>query len=280
MSSPPVTWDGLNLNPLVPGTDGVLPVVEDVTGWHDTPDFNGNDLALVLADGSVYGPKTANARTVSISGSVIGPPAALATFRDRMARRASALVPALLTIPDQAGRPMTATVRCDSDGMKHTFAAPNLFQYVVTLTAADARLYGTSTQLTLTNTGGANTGRGYPLAYPRQYASATLPNTASLQNQGNVPAPVMITYAGDLGPSRLVDDANGNTIYFGAVLAGARIYLDSENLTAWADGGASRASLVGAGSVPLQLPPLSAATWTLYAVGAGQVTLQWSSAWQ
>lgn len=496
--SPPVTWDGLNLNPLLERADGVLPVVEDVTGWYDSPDYNGNDVALVLADGAVRGPKTAAARTIVISGSALGDPAALAIFRDQLVVRAAALTSADLSIPDAAGRLMTARVRCDSDGFKHTFTGPDLFVFQITLTATDPRVYGTRLNATLTtsspNSGwtypnqaawrlsgsgaawtdtsdftatalafnppaattyqfgwyfitaakqvlvpanagakiitagdtawldlatdapvtgltvtdtkgnvwhevfayngphycnriwqapnaialggsdyltinatnnftgiavvtgwhglgalvatgfgwgknasqqmftiripqqsafvveqmvrsyyaatmgvvgwnnystfgyaptgvvingayGSGTAATWPLpqtvrVYPRKYGLASLPNEATLTNLGNAPAPVIATYTGDLSASRLTDNATGNTIYLAPVANGAQISVDTSRLNAWAAGGASRASYIGAGSVPLLIPPLSSATWTLYAAGAGSVLLEWRPAWQ
>jgi hypothetical protein len=283
VTSPPVTWDGLALNPLAPRSDGVLPVVEDVTGWYDTPDYAGNDTAWVLADGSATGPKTANARTVVVSGTVIGPPPALATFRDLLVVRAAARYTADLSITDAAGRPMTAHVRCDSDGLKHTFLSPDVFSYQATLTANDPRLYGTAVTQVLSNFAAGLTGWTYPdgnpRAYMRLYAATVLPNQTVLTNAGNVGAPVTALYTGDLGPSQLVDNATGNTIYLAAIQSGAQITLDTETLTAWAAGGASRASYILPGSVPLLIPPLSSASWSLYATGSGSVTLSWKPAW-
>ncbi len=292
MTSPPVTWDGLNLNPLAEDATGLLPVVEDVTGWYDTPDYNGNDTALVLADGSLLGPKTANARTVVISGSVVGPPDQLALFRDLLVVRAAALLPAELTIPDAAGRVMTATVRCDSDGLKHTFNGPGLFTYQATMLAPDPRLYGPQQTARLSNFAGGTTGWAYDdvastvpptnmaRVYPRSYAATSLPNTASLPNEGSAAAPVTLAVTGDLSSSRLVDNATGNAILIAAVPAGAVIYVDTESLTAWAPGGASRASYILPGSVPLLVPPMTTANWSLYATGGGTVDLFWRSAWQ
>jgi hypothetical protein len=504
-ASPPVTWDGLALNPLADDANGVLCVVEDVTGWYDSPDYDGHDTALVLSDGSLTGPKTAAARTVTINGSAVGPPPALALFRDQLVTRAARLVPADLMIPDAAGRYMTASVRCDSDGFKHTFSGPGLFAWQLTLTAADPRKYGTSydgnlapvsvgtgwryaqagdwrvgvtvpangnapydwvmTMLGLVPTGGAvshnafcytynggsatslvlssyvgaklvdngdvallllvadrpvkvltvtdtqgnvyteayvstaagrqhhiwlcpnakamtqaaadkvtvttdvgwvgtaqvtgfkgvvgqlmaaatssghsdipnaslwlpqqtavvlaslsgpsglafltppggvwtpyellGTGNLYsvglrtglltapvwPVAnnvrgYKRLYGDKVLANTLVLENAGNVPAPVLLNYLGDLGTSRLVDNATGNTIYLAAVPGQAQVTVDSETLNAWAPGGVSRASYVLPGSAPLMVPATGSATWTLYSTGAGQVTAQWSAAWQ
>jgi hypothetical protein len=289
-ASPPVTWDGLPLNPLAEDADGVLCVVEDVTGWHDTPDYDGHDTPLVLADGSLTGPKTAAARTVVISGSVVGPAPALALFRDQLVVRAAALVPAILYIPDAAGRYMEASVRCDSDGLKHAFVGPGLFTYQITLTAADPRKYGGASDVNMVpQAPGSGWRYDQPSAgshttlvrkYQRHYADTVLGNTATLANAGNVPAPVLLTYIGDLGPSRLVDDATGDTIYVAAVPDQQQITVNSETLNAYAAGGATRAAYVLPASVPLMVPALSSASWTLYATGAGEIWLHWQPAWQ
>jgi hypothetical protein len=163
-TSPPVTWDGLALNPLTERSDGVLCLIEDVAGWYDSPDYTGNDVALVLADGAVRGPKTAAARTVVLTGAAAGPPGALALFRDQLVMRAASLYPADLVIPDAAGRSMTARVRCDSDGLKHTFAGPFMFSFQVTLTAVDPRLYGAQSSVTLSNFATGSTGWTYGTA--------------------------------------------------------------------------------------------------------------------
>jgi hypothetical protein len=122
-------------------------------------------------------------------------------------------------------------------------------------------------------------GASLPRSYPRKYAQTALPNSATLVNQGNVPAPATLVYQGELTGSRLVDNATGNTIYLGPVAAGTMVTVDSGTLSAYAPGGASRASYIGPASVPLLIPALSQATWTLYAAGSGSVTVQWSSTW-
>jgi hypothetical protein len=119
----------------------------------------------------------------------------------------------------------------------------------------------------------------YTRVYPRKYAATSLPNTAMLVNQGNVAAPVIAVYSGDLSQSRLVD-ANGNVLNVAPLAVGEQIGIDTSVLAAWAEGGATRASYILAGSVPLLVPPRSSAAWTLYAAGGGSVSLNWRSAWQ
>jgi hypothetical protein len=220
-SSPPVTWDGLELNPLTERADAVLPLVEDVTGWYDTPDFDGHDVPLVLADGSVRGPKTQLAREIVITGSVTGPPAGLARFRDELAMRAASRAESGLTITDAAGRAMTASVRCDGQGLKHAFSGPLVFRYQLTLTAADAKLYGPSAQqqLTLGAGGAALTGWEYgqgelvPTAW--QY-----PIHCSMTPSGSSPwSMIVLAFAGGSGEP---DDYNNwGLLWWGSANAAA-----------------------------------------------------------
>lgn len=159
--SVPITWDGLDLNLPAEDTAGVLRVVEDVSGWYDTPAYDGHDSALVLTDGAVRGPKVAAARDVTVTGVALGSREALAVFRDDLVMRAAAVTAAQLEIPDGAGRSMAAAVRADSDALKHTFTGPTMFRYQLTLTATDPRLYGPWQSALLSNFAGGSTGWTY-----------------------------------------------------------------------------------------------------------------------
>ena len=68
-------------------------VVENVTGWLDSPPLNGNDAARVISDGAAWGPKTLGARIVTISGVAMGPRDQLGAFRDQLGARAAPASP-------------------------------------------------------------------------------------------------------------------------------------------------------------------------------------------
>jgi hypothetical protein len=159
--SPSVVWGGLELNPLSAAQSGFLAVVESVDGWFDTPDYDGRNAALVLSDGAMRGPKTAGPRDITVTGVASGPRPDLAAFRDALVMRAASGMPAALSIPDPAGRLMTAMVRADTDGLKHTFRGPDAFRYQLTVTAVDPRLYGEAQAAHLSNLGGTDTGWRY-----------------------------------------------------------------------------------------------------------------------
>lgn len=279
VSLPPITWAGLDLNP---GhlEDDFTAVVTGVDGWLDSPPLEGRDAERVLTDGDAFGPKTLGARQVTISGAAAGPAGLLAALRDDLAARAAQREPAELAIGDPAtGQVLTATVRAGTERLRHEFiAGAAAFRWEVTLSAADPRLYdATWQQAVLTNLGDAATGRHYPRTYPWAYAAPELPNTATLANPGNVPAPVWAAYAGHLTSSRLTDaDAS---ILVATLEAGTALVLSTEDLTAEAPGGASRAAYILPGSRPLLIPPRSTATWHLYGTGTGSVTLGWRGAW-
>lgn len=161
MITVPVTWDGMDLNLAAEDDRGILRVVEDVTGWYDSPPYDGRDATFVLMDGAQRGPKTAGPRDIVITGVGLGSRSALALFRDDLIVRAAAASPADLVIIDGAGRAMTARVRADSDAFKHTFSGPTMFRYQLTVTATDPRLYGPYQSVTLNNLGDATTGWKY-----------------------------------------------------------------------------------------------------------------------
>jgi hypothetical protein len=253
-------------------------IVENVDGWYSSPVVEGRDAALVLADGAAWGPKTMQAREVVVTGAIAGPADRLANWRDDLAARAVARVPADLTIIDRyARRTLTATVRCGTDQFRHTFIAGNAaFRYQLTLTAADPRLYDGWQSATLLTGGGGGTGRVYPRTYPWRYGSPYTPNSAWLANAGNVDAPAIARYDGQLTDSRLTDGQN--VIYMAPLDPGEQIWVATESLDAQAAGGAPRASYVLPGSRPLMIPR-GGARWFLYAAGAGSVTISWRSAW-
>jgi hypothetical protein len=273
----PVTWDGLALNGGVPDGSGLTWVIEDVAGWVDSPPLNGNDIDLGLSDGSAYGAKTLEARLVVLQGIVLAAAAAaLPAARDQLAGKAAARSPAPLVIGDAAGRAMTANVRGDSDAFKWTFVNPAAFRWQATLTAADPRLFDVTMQsVTLSNTGSG--GWGYLRAYPRAYPAGALGNTAFLPNAGNANAPVLALFTGPLTAGLRLTDGT-NSIFMAALGPSEQVYVQCDRLIAAAPGGASRASYVQPGSVPMSVPP-GGATWSLVGAGSGTVQLQWQAAW-
>jgi len=279
----PVIWDGLSLNDGDRG-DGMLTVVTDVAGWYGSPPLNGNDLARQLTDGAVFGFKTVGPRVITIQGAAVAEVEARAVinqFARDLAARAVNPQPADLVIGEDEGAGdgslvlLSASVRADSDALAVAWTGRLYMTWQAVLTAADPRLYeATSQALTVTPAAsGGQTGRLYPWLPQRLYASAALPNAARLVNAGSAPAPVWITYYGDLSESRLTDGLT--TIHLAALAAGQQVIVNSETLAAVAPGGASRASYLMAGTAPLLIPPESSVQWSLYGTGAGHVDLEW-----
>ena len=280
----PVTWDDLSLNDGARG-DGLTTVVTDVAGWYGSPPLSGGDLARELTNGAIFGFKTVGARVVTISGAVVADDvsarALLNQFARDLAARAVNPQPADLVIGEDQGPGdgsltyLSASVRGDSDQLSVAWAGRLLFQYQIALTAADPRLYESDWQSVVLTpaAAGGQTGRLYPWKPLRVYASADLPNAARLTNDGSVPAPVLVTYNGDLSESRLTDGLA--TIHLAPVAAGQQITVNTETLAAVAPGGVSRQSYLMAGTAPLLIPAESTVQWSLYGTGAGSVTLSW-----
>ena len=277
----PVYWDGLPLNLGDDPATGLCTAVENVEGWLDSPPLDGHDTARAIADGSAWGPKTLGARVIAITGAATGPRDQLGYLRQQLAARAAARSPAQLVIANAGGmgKTLTADVRADTDQLKVTPIGHTGFRWQITLTAADPLLYDYDWQeADLANAGPGGTGRTYQRAYSWVYAQPYLPNSAELTNDGNVPAPVIALYTGDLSQSTLADEA-GNAIMVAALDTAMQIRLDTSTLAAEADGGLSRASFILPGSVPMVIPPMSTVRWHLYATGGGSLTLAWRSTW-
>lgn len=271
----PVNWDGTELNP-GPRDDGLLAIVTNVIGWYGTPAINGNDLERALTDGAIYGPKVLAARAIAIEGAVNGPRDLCLEFSRRLAALAAAREPADFAVGENGAMLVTA-VRASTEQLTHEWRGPQLFYYTVTVTAADPRLYETGWRTAVLRFApGEATGRIYPRTYPWRYAAAQIPTTARMENPGNAASPVWALYSGPLGETRLTDGVR--QIRVGPLVDGEQILLNCETLVATAAGGATRASYILPGSVPMFVPAESEPTWRIYGTGGGSVALQWRGA--
>jgi hypothetical protein len=276
-----VVWDGLALNTGGADPAALCAIVENVDGWVGGPPADGHDAPRAVADGSAWGPKTLGARTITVTGVGLGPRGLLAGFRDQLAMRAAKRQPAPFTVTDGLGdgRALTASTRAGTDALAVTWLGNTAFRYQAVVTAADPLIYEDLWQTVILRPGGPGaSGRPYQRVYSWSYSSPDTPSSAILGNTGNSPAPVWALFAGDLVTPELRDDA-GNTINLATLDAGIEIVVATDDLTAYAAGGVSRASYILPGSRPMLIPALASARWSLYSQGSGSVTLAWRSAW-
>jgi hypothetical protein len=277
----PVEWGGLPLN-IGDLETGLFMCVENIDGWLDSPPLDGNDVARAVADGSAWGPKTLGARAIAVTGVCLGPRDQTRAARDALGSLAAARVPMDFTVADpDLDTSLTASTRADSDALKLAPLGDQGFRYQVTLTAADPLLYGDWQQVILAPGSGAATGRIYGKDYPWEYGAGQIPTSGILENEGNVDAPAIALYQGDLASPDLVDD-NGSAIYLTDIGAGMEVQVDTARLQAIAAGGLSRASYIMPNSVPMLIPAQSQIGWHLgsaSASGSGQVVVVWRSAW-
>ena len=277
----PVAWGGVPLN-IGDLDSGLCMIVENIDGWLDSPPLEGNDVARAVADGAAWGPKVLSARAITVTGVCLGPRDQVRGARDALGSLAAARLPMDFTVADPVlDTSLTASTRADSDALKLTPLADEGFRYQVTLTAADPLLYGDWQQVILAPGSGAATGRLYGKSYAWSYGASSIPTSGTLANEGNVDAPAIALYQGDLASPDLVDD-DGNAIYLNDVGAGMEIQVDTARLQAIAAGGLSRAAYIMPNSVPMLVPAQSEIGWHLgssSATGAGQVVVVWRSAW-
>ena len=291
---PRIVWDGMDLNFESP--DGTSLVVTNLAGWYGLPSVTSNDVDRALVDGQAAGPKVLGARDLTLEGYVIGQ---TRTTRPTIVKAIDDLVAlanrrdmSTFTVSDPwLGIGRQAEIRAVG-ALEHTWNGPWAWHYTVPLRAYDPRLYesGDGNTVTLTPRQ-SGTGRVYvnpdPTVnnirgpYPWEYASKDTGHSAQVVNDGNLPAPLLLTYRGSLGDSRVqLVGAGSDAVLLSAVGDGVTIYVNSETLTAWADGGYGRPAYIKAGSRPLTLPPGFNGRISLYAPsGTGSVTVTWRSAW-
>lgn len=277
----PVIWDGLPLN-TGDQPSGLCSVIENVEGWLDSAPVTGNDVHRSIADGAAWGPKTLDARIITLAGAAAGPRSELGLLRTQLAVRASAREPADLFIGDGAHdeRLLTAEVRAGTEQLRITPLGSSGFRWQVVLSAADPLLYEAewSTARLSNQPPDEATGRPYPREFHWRYQVPYLPNTARLANAGTWPAPVWALYEGGLSESSLTD-GQGGVIRLAPLEPGMQVQVATATLTAEAPGGLSRASWILPGSRPLNVPPAGGSRWHLYAGGGGSCTLAWRGAW-
>lgn len=274
---PEVNWAGLALND--ERADGTALVVSNFSGWYGTSDATVGDVARALVDGMVPGPKVLGPAEMTLEGYVAGGTrATVMGALDALAARAGARDPAVMVVSDpRLGRSEQRELRA-TGALSATWIGPNAFSYNVALRATDPRRYSTQLNSVTLFRGTGETGRLYPRTYSWRYRSPVTTTGAILANEGNVPAPVLLTYTGDFSASRVTDGRTG-TINVEPLPGGMRLFVNSDTLAIWAPGGYSRARFLQPGSRPMTVPPGSV-RWSLYVQeGHGTVQLQWRSAW-
>lgn len=270
-----VTWAGLEL--MITDDAELSAVVTNLDGWYGTPDVNTNDVERTLGDGTLYGPKTAKGKEITISGVVVGERNRMMEFRSLLAQRAAAVLPSDLLVNDPwIDRATSAVVRASTAMSYATMGGAQGFRYEVTVTAADPHRYSLDwSREVITLAGQPDTGRIYPRSYTWHYRGTDVPGIALLTNLGDLPAPVQAVYEGPLSETFLTD--GHNTIHLAPVADGVQILVSTATLTAQAPGGAPRGSYLLPGSSPLLVPPETTVAWRLAGTGTGTVTLWWRS---
>jgi len=276
----PVFWAGTDWNAGDNPADGTTRIITSVDGWYGSAPLVGNDVDLALSDGALLGLKTIDARQITLNGYLAGPRAPLLALVREVSELAAARGPVALTCGelDETGGsvPMlTAQVRADSGNCQVTWVGRYLAQWQVALVAPDPLLYEAGPRTATLTVPGGTTGRTFTKHYMWGYA-ALATNATTLLNPGTAPTRVQLVFTGPLTTPRVSDGVN--TIALKTIGNGEVVTVISDTLLAYAPGGATRASYVQAGSVPMLLGTGST-TWSLYSSGTGSVALTWSGAW-
>lgn len=278
---PGVIWDGYELNVLEAG-GGTSLIVTDFNGWYGTPGADVGDVARALIDGMLWGPKALVGREMTLEGYVIGGTRRdVTSAMDRIAVRAGSKEPLVMTVTDpQLDIATQAEVRAIGR-MEQNWEGDLAFSYSVALRAADPRRYGADLRSASLAGSQVGTYRVYPRVHPWQYLMIdTTGAGVFLTNEGNIPAPVRLTYVGGLANSVLTDD--DRSIRVDNVYAPTQLVVNSDSLAIRHAQGGNAARYLMAGSQPMTIPPDSTVRWRFF-VGSGPaggfLRLEWRSAW-
>lgn len=263
--------------------DGSSLIVTDFPGWYGTPNTENRDVPRNLIDGMILGPKTLTAQEMTLQGNIdaVNRLTALEIL-DAIAARVVSAEPTTIIVSNLLGggpgRYEQRQVRAISN-LEQTWLNQTVFTYSINLRAADPRRYSTDLQRVRLWRVAGDTGRRYPKTYSWRYASETTGTSALINNRGNVPAPVLITYQSPLGQSRVMSSRANRSIFLDPMPNG-RFFVNSETLSIWVTGGFSRARWIQPGSQSILVPP-GEDRWSLYVAAAtqGYVELEWRSAW-
>lgn len=277
MADTEVMWSGLTLG----GDTGYI--LEEITGWEDLPDVTSYDTARSRGHGDHVGDQYARSRIVTVSGKI-----ANVSSRDEMARalqNATRVGSAVnnLTV-DLLGLALTAgarvTQRSVSIGGNYSVGE---IPFAVQWRCPDPLRYGltqTPASIGLPSTSG---GLPYPLSYPLNYGSAGTPGQITLTNSGTADTSILFTVTGPL-PSGFEISAGGQRLTYAAeVPAGQVITLDTGTGIVLAEGTADRRGNLTKADW-LQVPAGSSITVQFTSLGgtydaAATLSASWRSAW-
>ena len=243
--------------------DGTDLFVSNLTGWEDLPGLDSGNVARSQQHGSWAGRQLAQERIVTVEFDIL--PGTYDTFQARdLVMSATAI--------DPSGTERPIVVRSDSDGapllaygqvVRRSIPMGRDFRRrapgcAIQWVCSDPRRYSVN-EMELT-VPAATSGSGYvfPLNYPIDYGTPTVPGVAYVVNDGNAPSPPLITLTGPVVNPRLVNQTTGVEIEFNITLgSGDHLMIDVGAGTVTLGGATRIATMTNTSSPPaaFELPP-------------------------
>lgn len=208
--------DGITLNG-GPDSDGVLVTCEKATGWGSPGSKSqGQSREGEHGNSPAPNPKLAQ-RVMTISGRINAPSRLLRQQTELRLQAALGLDLFDLTVVDgieltvRGQRSGDVTIDDDTDTTSNWLAE---------ITCPDPRRYGAAKDLTM-NLPSTSGGLRFPVRFPVRFTGSMTAGDASATNDGNIDAPVKVTFTGPLTSPRLTNQTTGQWVQYNDTLATA-----------------------------------------------------------
>jgi hypothetical protein len=256
-----VVWKGITL-----GGQGSY-IVTDLTGWDELPGLNDLSTPRVRGHGDHLGDQFSQARTVTITGTIVDDPA----NRDTLALAlvaASTVTSSLDTLAITTfDRQLFASARVTRSMVQ---AGPTYgvgaVPFALQWKCPDPLRYGPAQASVSTGLPTTGDGLVYPLVYPLAYGAAGTPGQVTLTNTGTAPAPFVANVTGSLPNGFELSSAGQRIRYETTVPSGETLTIDTGEGTVVAQGTADRRGNLTV-SDWIQVPPLSTITVQFSSLG-------------
>lgn len=213
----------------------------ELAGWHGSPASTLSPVQKTRAPGAWLSPRQLAPRSLAPSGLVQAPSrGALRDALDRL-NAAAALDGSVLTVTEDDDQTRSMTVY-RQDATLHTPVTDTLASWSLALVAVDPRKYG---EQIIVSTGLPATSGGltWPATWPIAWNSSSVSGVASINNPGNIAAPITIRIDGPCTSPQIRHDGLGAELLFASnydLPSGSYLLIDMERRTVLEGGTASR----------------------------------------
>jgi hypothetical protein len=211
----------------------------DIDGWGATKSTS-TPTQRQVADGAYASAPYLSYRTISISGAVLAPTAALLVAAQNQLNAAASIQPQTVTVLD-SGFTVTVTGR-RQDEILWKRTSDVSAEFTIVFLCIDPRKLGPVVPQS-TGLPSSSGGTTFPITFPLTFTGVTNSGTLSINNDGNTLAPVKLRIAGPIVGPIVTHVGSGLQLVFSSSLtlnAGEWLDIDMEAKTVLAQGQSSR----------------------------------------